>query len=466
MSAPRRLSALVLAGLVWSAVGHAQRSSLDVSQPDPRFKVDLLLIVAHPDDDTLAGTYLAKMILDEGRRVAVVFATSGDSGGNQVGPERAASLGLIRQTEVRRDLATLGITNFWFLSGRDTAGQDPVRSLANWGHGTVLAEAVRIVRLTRPDVILTWLPMQVAGENHGDHQASAVIATEAFDMAGDPTAFPEQLAAPTQTFESLFEGLAPWQTKKLYFMSDAIDTQFMDGHGPSYSVTATSKNGSKYWEFAYAQLEAHRTQYRRELDQLAAANEATREQMLIHAPPGDALIDPLRFIRGKSLVGGTPAGDVFEGVSARPAAFTQTPGYHPETEPTITLAMGGPWHFYHQFWQAHGLEALAGIDLHEIGPVMSGAEVRIPLMVSNASTTDAQVSVTAALPEGWREGPRAATLTVPAGGRVQFNSSVAGAGPSAGGAVKITYQATSGSSSSSSLVVTLVVRPHANPLPQ
>ena len=38
--------------------------------------------------------------------------------------------------------------------------------------GQSIADMVRLIRLTRPDVILTWLPARVAGENHGGHQAS------------------------------------------------------------------------------------------------------------------------------------------------------------------------------------------------------------------------------------------------------------------------------------------------------
>ena len=174
---------------------------------DPRFKVDLLLIVAHPDDDTLAGTYLAKIRLDQGKKVAVVFATRGDAGGNQVGAERGGSLGLVREQEARADLATLGIQTVWFLGGRDTPTQNPLVSLANWDHGHTLAEAVRIVRLTRPDVILTWLPMPVVGENHGDHQAASILATEAFDFAADPTFFPSQVARSASTFEPRLENL-------------------------------------------------------------------------------------------------------------------------------------------------------------------------------------------------------------------------------------------------------------------
>ena len=152
-------------------------------------------------------------------------------------------------------------------------------------------------------------------------------------------------------------------------MSDAITTRVHGGGGPAYPVTAMSKDGKKYWEYAYEQLKSHRTQYKTEIDALDAGDRDTRERLLLHAAPGDALIDPLRLLRGKSLVGGAVDGDVFEGVTAAPIAFAPAPGYRPVTATAPTLAIGGPWRFYRAFWQAHGLDALARIDLHEIGPV-------------------------------------------------------------------------------------------------
>jgi len=436
-------------------------------KPDDRLKADLLLLVAHPDDDTLAGPYLARAIGEEKRRVAVIFMTSGDSGGNQAGAERGTSLGLIRRTEGLRDLATLGITNVWYLGGHDTAGQDPQRSLANWDHGRALADAVRLVRITRPDVILTWLPMQVAGENHGDHQAAAVIANEAFDLAGDPSAFPEQIAAPTQTFEPLLEGLRPWQPNKIYFMSDAIDTTFMDGHGPSYSVRARSKvTGRPYWETAYDQLRAHVTQYKPQLELLAATNDAGRERMLTNAPPGDALIEPLRLIRGKSLVGGSATGDVFEAVAAGTVPYAAPPGFRPAAAGGVTLSLGGPWSFYRRFWQAHGLEILTSIDLHDVGPVSAGGDLRIPLLITNTTENEQRVSVSATLPQGWQERPRFFdAVVVPANSDAEF-ASVLVAGPeAAGGVVTISY-ALEGVSSPTPLTVRMVVKAGGNPLPQ
>src|ERR1700737_4418658 len=162
--------------------------------PDERYKVDILLVVAHPDDEGAATAYLARA-MDEGKRVAVVYGTRGSSGSNEVGAEQAAALGAIREIEARRALSQLGITNVWFLDGKDTASQNVLQSLSTWNHGMCLQQLVRLVRLTRPEVILTFLPGTFIGEDHGDHQAAGVLATEAFDLAGKAVGFPEPLAA-------------------------------------------------------------------------------------------------------------------------------------------------------------------------------------------------------------------------------------------------------------------------------
>jgi len=157
-------------------------------------KADILVVVAHPDDEGGVTPYLARAIYYEHKRVAVVFLTRGGSGGNDYSREHGPALADIREQEARAACAKLGITNVWFLLGKDTASQNVLNSLANWGHGANLEGLVRIVRLTQPEVIITWLPGVFIGENHGDHQAAGVLATEAFDLAGDPTAFPAQVA--------------------------------------------------------------------------------------------------------------------------------------------------------------------------------------------------------------------------------------------------------------------------------
>jgi len=116
----RALALLVaLVGLSFAAL--AQDAS-PLRQADERYKADILLVVAHPDDEAAATPYLARA-LDEGKRVAVAYGTRGSSGENQVGTEQASALGAIREVEARRSLAHFGISNVWFLGGQDTASQ-------------------------------------------------------------------------------------------------------------------------------------------------------------------------------------------------------------------------------------------------------------------------------------------------------------------------------------------------------
>ena len=457
--ARRRLSSIVALSLVFAAV-MSLPLGLEARRGDERFKVDLLLVVAHPDDDVLAGTYLAKLV-DEGKRVAVVFMRSGESGGNAAGVERAASLGLIRQIEDARDLATLGITTVWFLAGRDTAGQDPRRSLAVWGHGRALADAVRVVRLTRPDVILTWLPLQVTGENHGDHQAAAVVATEAFDASSDAAAFPEQLAAPVKQFESEYDGLETWQPKKLYFMSDAQDTAFMTGHGPAYPVTDRTSKGVPYWQLAYQQLTAHVTQYRPELEQLAALTPEERERLFVRSPNG--LTNPFRLIRGKSVVGGAADADIFAGM---PSGRVSDPALRPAAPSAAKLLdLGGPWAYYQQFWRAHGLSELDTIPVQPIGPANAQAPVRIPLQLTNAGTAPLVVTLKATLPPGW-QGQTPASVTVPASSSMEVASNVTPDCATANGTAVFTYEASAPGQTAATLSVTVVLERSEGGLPQ
>jgi LmbE family N-acetylglucosaminyl deacetylase len=393
----------ILALTVPAALGQAIRPV----PPDERFKADILLVVAHPDDETEVTGYLVRAVFDEHKRVAVIFGTRGDGGGNAAGHEQAAALGAEREIEARQALSVLGVTNIWFLGGPDTPGQDVLRSLETWNHGAALDQAVRLVRLTRPEVILTWLPVSVAGENHGDHQAAGVIATEAFDMAGDPTVFPEQLAAPRdrKNIGNLTEGLHPWQTKKIYYFSDATDAGFQSGQGPHYSTEDDSPSRkTPYYKIAAEEMSFHLTQD--DTGQMAAA--AIRK--------GDYTYfrQPVLLILGKSLVGGSITADIFEGISGNPIPFSPHPGYKAAQRSGISMELGGPWSFYREFWQAHGLLQLSGL-LPEVGVnVVPGERIQIPLLLHNDSDAETVVTITANVPGGWTETSGGGPYLVPA----------------------------------------------------
>ena len=386
----RSVSSLPLCvALLLGSVGlvHAQTQP-PIPQPDERFKTDILLVVAHPDDDTAASTYLAKAVFDENRRVAVVFTTRGNSGPNAVGMEQSKALSDVRETEARHSLAARGISNVWFLDGQDTPTQDVLHSLETMGHGAALEDLVRLVRLTRPEVVLTWLPAYVAGENHGDHQASSVLATEAFDLANVPTWFPEQLEAPRvhSGTANYGEGLQPWQAKKLYYFSDATHPDYLLNRGPRYLASETSR--TKHVPYS-------------EMNRIAWENYAT--QVDFDAKTLKYFIDlPDQFILGKSFVPAAPLGDVMEG-----AGKPLTPGADlpPEaiSQPTgITMQLGGPWHFYRQFYAAHRLDSLKALVPPETS-LGTDRQLWVPLLLENKTTAAEDVTISSNVPNAWKQ---------------------------------------------------------------
>jgi LmbE family N-acetylglucosaminyl deacetylase len=386
---------LVLAFLLAPLRGGAQEAK-SLPSADERYKADILLVVAHPDDEGAATPYLARA-LDEGKHVAVAFGTRGSSGANEAGAEQAAALGAIREIEARHALATMGITNVWFLGGKDTASQDVLQSLANWEHGAALEQLVRLVRLTRPEVVLTFLPGTFIGEDHGDHQAAGVLATEAFDLAGDPSVFPEQVAAPVRRLEPFLENLRPWQCKKIYYFPDASNDEMFRGKGPEYSVKDISKSSKKaYWRMGLESFRLHQTQAKSYLDSLSKLSEAELEKKAISDGWGDAQ----RFVLGKSLVGGSVTGDVFENVKPGGIAFAR-PDVSPEpAPPEVSVALAGPWSFYDEFRRAHGL-TLWHPEPPEIA-LQAGTSLVIPLWLRNKTAAVREIVLTADLPAGWK----------------------------------------------------------------
>jgi hypothetical protein len=72
---------------------HAQsQTAPPIPELDKRYKVDILVVVGHPDDDIEVSAYLAKQIEQQHKRIAVVYTTRGNTGGNAAGQEQASAL--------------------------------------------------------------------------------------------------------------------------------------------------------------------------------------------------------------------------------------------------------------------------------------------------------------------------------------------------------------------------------------
>lgn len=397
-------AAVVLAFGLSVQVAHAQAGALaqTVKGADERMRADILVVVAHPDDEGGVTPYLARAIYDEHKRVAVVFATRGGSGGNDYSREHGPALADTREQEAHAACAKLGITNVWFLDGKDTASQNVLNSLANWGHGANLEALVRIVRLTRPEVIITWLPGIFIGENHGDHQAAGVLATEAFDLANDPTVFPAQVAGATKRLELYLENLTPWQPKKLYYFSDADDQKQLAGSGPAYSIREVSPSQKKpYWRLALDAGAPHLTQF----PQVQEMQKMSDEQFnkFFEDPNNLFWPEPMTLTLGKSRVKTDVTADVFHstGPQAEMATAEECKPWIETVGPSspVMMTLGGPWGFYQKF-RAKRCIHMPVAKQPEIA-IKSGTSVVVPLVIKRMGPGALEVIIEAETPAGW-----------------------------------------------------------------
>jgi LmbE family N-acetylglucosaminyl deacetylase len=175
-------------------------------------KTDVLVIFAHPDDETGMAPTLAHYALGKNRRIAAVYATRGEGGGNMVGRHAGAALGLLRESELRQCLEHLGVERLYLLGQLDWAYTESARmTLDFWDADAVRQQIVRLIRVLRPDIIVTMNPIPAPGQ-HGHHQAIAILSIESFRQSAQPEAYPDQLQS---------EGLELWQPRKLYISGSA-----------------------------------------------------------------------------------------------------------------------------------------------------------------------------------------------------------------------------------------------------
>lgn len=243
---------------------------------------------------------------------------------------------------------------------------------------------------------MTWLPHYVAGENHGDHQAAGVIATEAFDLAGNPTVFPAQVAAPRERLDinNFTEGLRPWQPKKLYFFSDASHAIAADG--PRFDMAAISPaRKAPYYQLAAELQKFYLTQG--EVSQIAAQALATGDFNELQK-----WLRHFNLIFGKAVVKCDPKDEVFAGITNGETAYAPVRGYQPEPLQGISLMLGGAFAFYREFWKAHNLEHLGPLVAPEM-EVAVDSYVHIPLLLRNDKPDSVEIILTPTMPTAWRE---------------------------------------------------------------
>jgi len=147
-----------------------------------RVTTRILYVTAHPDDESSAVlTYLARGLHAD---VALLALTRGEGGQNDLGPEQAPQLGLIRTQELLAATRGYGV-RLYFTRAKDFGfSKTPEETEKVWGE-QVLEDMVRVIRAFRPNVVLNgWGGVHTG---HGHHQAAGLLTPKAVQLAADPS---------------------------------------------------------------------------------------------------------------------------------------------------------------------------------------------------------------------------------------------------------------------------------------
>ncbi|MCP4725241.1 MAG: PIG-L family deacetylase, partial [bacterium] len=206
----------------------------------------VLYLAAHPDDENTA--LLAYLSKGRKYRTAYLSLTRGDGGQNLLGTEKGAEIGILRTQELLEARRIDGAEQFFSNAIDFGYSKTTEESLEFWNKESTLSDIVRVIRKFRPDIIITRFPPE-GNSGHGHHSASAALAVEAFNAAGDPDKYPEQL--------KYFE---PWRAKRMFWNDWRSRGQ---RSGNSLSVNVGEYNpvlGISYSEMAALSRSKHKSQ--------------------------------------------------------------------------------------------------------------------------------------------------------------------------------------------------------------
>jgi LmbE family N-acetylglucosaminyl deacetylase len=162
----------------------------------------VLLVGAHPDDE---DTNLIAWLQRSGKaRTAYLSLTRGDGGQNLIGNELGEELGIIRTEELLAARRVDGANQFFTRAYDFGFSKSADETYAHWPKDSLLNDVVKVVRSWRPHVIVTMFS-GTPRDGHGQHQVSALLAKEAYQVSGDTVRFPVAQFGPAWTPKKLYE---------------------------------------------------------------------------------------------------------------------------------------------------------------------------------------------------------------------------------------------------------------------
>jgi len=150
-------------------------------------RMRVLWIAAHPDDeDTNLISWLAR-----GRNVETAYLslTRGDGGQNLIGNELGEALGVIRTEELLAARRIDGAHQYFGRAYDFGFSKTADETRKHWPQDSLLQDAIRVIRAFRPHIVATTFS-GTPRDGHGQHQISAIVARDAYNLAADTVRFP------------------------------------------------------------------------------------------------------------------------------------------------------------------------------------------------------------------------------------------------------------------------------------
>ena len=242
----------------------------------------LLLVHAHPDDETINNGVTMARYVSEGAAVTLVTCTRGEEGEVLVpglahlAPDEQDRLGDHRETELAAAMAALGVTDYRFLGGpgryRDSGMMGtPANDREGCFWRADLREAadhlVEVIREVRPQVLVTY--DEVGGYGHPDHIQAHRVAMYGASLAAAASYrldLGEPWDVPKIYWVAMSESRLRDGMRRLRALGDETTFEGMDPDGelPAFVVPdellTAEINGTAFVENKLAAMRAHATQ--------------------------------------------------------------------------------------------------------------------------------------------------------------------------------------------------------------
>jgi LmbE family N-acetylglucosaminyl deacetylase len=188
---------------VYEPAGTGGYAALDRALAKLQTHRRLLVIGAHPDDEDTSA--LALVSRELGGEAAYLSLSRGEGGQNLIGPDLGEALGVLRTEELLAARGVDGARQYFTRAFDFGYTRSLPETLGKWPEELLLADAVRVVRRFKPQVVLSVFGNDGSG-GHGQHQAAGHTAFLAFARSAEALPQPEADA----------EMGAPWKALALY----------------------------------------------------------------------------------------------------------------------------------------------------------------------------------------------------------------------------------------------------------